>query len=712
MSKPKILFIAPHLSTGGLPQYLVKKIELLKDSMEIYCIEYSDITGGVFVVQRNRIKEMLDDKHFFTLGEDKRSVLTIINNIKFDYIHMEEIPEYFCDIDIARQVYKSDRTYKIFETSHDNSFNIDNKKFFPDKFIFVSEYQRRMYAPLNIPSVVIEYPIEERIPNKIECQKELGFDPEWKHVIHVGLFTPRKNQEEVIQYARLFKDKKIKFHFIGNQADNFKDYWQPLMKELPNNCIIWGERPDVDKFYQAADLFLFTSKGSIGDIETSPLVIREAISWNIPTLIYNLPTYLGMYDGYENIHYLNENKLVNYGLISDLLGIPEITDEEYVQGYMDRMEEKYNPLVPEPRLLQEFNSPTANGRVYMADMSLNKYQFSFKDMDITIVSTYPNNKLKEKLLVDTVAKLKSLDKTVLIASHYPVPDYIVKKADYYLYDANNLFDPFHTIDRDGPDFWADLGQLRMETTMLTHLSSLSRIFRLSLDFVKTLGFEYFTIIESDSEYDINDLKKLDTEIRYKILGEDKRIFFFKPKITEFSWHDSPVYETYCFGGFIDAFTQIFSFPKTLESWSELYKGRYNCLEYILYQKFHKHEDKIFVIDGTLRGFLPNSKIDLFSAGEVSGVYYNMKDKNKPILLLYNKNSYPLTYKWIVSPIIGENSVTLNGQCYSFRYIDINQYNHNVKIDVYKDDELISSIEETVSKDTIENKKSFKRVFIN
>ena len=36
----KLLFIAPHLSTGGLPQYLCKKIELLKNDFEIYLAEW------------------------------------------------------------------------------------------------------------------------------------------------------------------------------------------------------------------------------------------------------------------------------------------------------------------------------------------------------------------------------------------------------------------------------------------------------------------------------------------------------------------------------------------------------------------------------------------------------------------------------------------------------------------------------------------------
>ena len=31
----KLLFIAPHLSTGGLPQYLTKKIELLQNEFDI-----------------------------------------------------------------------------------------------------------------------------------------------------------------------------------------------------------------------------------------------------------------------------------------------------------------------------------------------------------------------------------------------------------------------------------------------------------------------------------------------------------------------------------------------------------------------------------------------------------------------------------------------------------------------------------------------------
>ena len=77
----KLLYIAPHLSTGGLPQYLTKKIELLKNEFEIYLIEWVDCTGGVLVVTRNKILKLIDPDKIFTLGEDKQEIINIINQL-------------------------------------------------------------------------------------------------------------------------------------------------------------------------------------------------------------------------------------------------------------------------------------------------------------------------------------------------------------------------------------------------------------------------------------------------------------------------------------------------------------------------------------------------------------------------------------------------------------------------------------------------------
>ena len=115
------------------------------------------------------------------------------------------------------------------------------------------------------------------------------------HVLNVGLWTSGKNQGEGVEVARTLVESNpdIQFHFIGNQAPNFEDYWGPIMKNLPPNVKVWGERNDVDKFMQACDVLMFNSTW-----ECNPLVIRESINYGMKILTRNLPQYMGMFDKY------------------------------------------------------------------------------------------------------------------------------------------------------------------------------------------------------------------------------------------------------------------------------------------------------------------------------------------------------------------------------------------------------------------------------
>ena len=108
MNKKKLLFIAPHLSTGGMPQYLYKQIEALKDDFEIWCVEWDNVTGGKLVVQRNRIFELLG-KNLITLDEDRYHLFKIIEEFKPDIIHLQEIPEMFMPYYVAAKLYTLER---------------------------------------------------------------------------------------------------------------------------------------------------------------------------------------------------------------------------------------------------------------------------------------------------------------------------------------------------------------------------------------------------------------------------------------------------------------------------------------------------------------------------------------------------------------------------------------------------------------------------
>lgn len=296
----KLVIITPHMSTGGCPQFVLKRIEILREFYEIYCIEYNFVSPH-FVVQRNKVIEMIGDR-FIPIFGDKDKLIELLAKIEPDIIHIEEFSETFIDIEASNFIFNKDkRRYKIIETTHGSNDRSNIKLNLPDKFIFVSEWSKNIYSHFGVDSDVIEYPVDKKQID-VEAKNRLDFNDEYKHIINVGLFTPGKNQAYIFEIAKLLSNEKIKFHFIGNQAGNFKHYWEPLMTNKPENCIIWGERSDVDDFIMASDMFLFTST-----LELNPLVIKEVLCYDIPILMFNLETYCGNYDNHENITFLSGN---------------------------------------------------------------------------------------------------------------------------------------------------------------------------------------------------------------------------------------------------------------------------------------------------------------------------------------------------------------------------------------------------------------------
>ena len=292
-----ILFLAPHLSTGGMPAFLLKRVEILQKYTDayIYVVEYKNYSND-YVVHKNKIDELTP---IITLGEDKMMLIDIIKNLKIDIVHIDEMIEGFdshnqVPEELIKALYAKDRTWRIVETCHNVWFNPNrNKRFHPDAYAFCTPYHLETFKDMPSLKSVIQYPIEDlrETFNWQDACMELEFDGSKQHVVNVGLWTPGKNQAEAIELARQMPD--VQFHFVGNQAINFQDYWQPLMKDLPDNCKVWGERDDIYKFLLSADVFMFNSTW-----ECNPLVIREAISYGCTILARNLPQYCGMFDDY------------------------------------------------------------------------------------------------------------------------------------------------------------------------------------------------------------------------------------------------------------------------------------------------------------------------------------------------------------------------------------------------------------------------------
>ena len=577
-NKKKILFITPHLSTGGAPQVTLNKIQLLKDEYEVFCIEYS-LIAWTFVVQRNRIIELLGD-NFVSLPEDKTSILKIIDIIKPDVISFEEFPEFFMDDSITKEIYKGSRSYKLYETTHDSSFPVHKKRFFPDKFHFVSAFNAFRYSMFDIPYEIIEYPVDTKVKKKRENQEKLGLDPSWKHVVNVGLFTPRKNQAYLFEIAQRLREFKIKFHFIGNQADNFKFYWEPLMTNKPKNCVVWGERGDVDSFLQASDLFFFGSRGDRNNKELNPIAIKEALEYKMPMMMYNLDVYCGKYNTEESITFLT--------------GDIETDVKNMVIA-----------LKPEKML-------------------------NIEDDELIIISTYPDTSTRIKLTKECVESFRKTKRKILLVSHYPVSEEIQRMVDYYVYDEKNVmitnsyYNHFYNY-KHNYDVNINLNGLEKPNQSLAAMNN----FHNGVKFAKSIGASKVMIVTYDVILQDQDLPLI--ENYFNKLDEWKCcIAFMDTDLGKGVETTSMVFRT---DYFLDIFPDIrneFTFNKQCEL-----IGAQNFLEDYMYKTI-KDEVGLWVVINQ-RTILPNSGVGVSSCSEYMSILPIDGEDNKLMFYFFTYN---------------------------------------------------------------------------
>ena len=280
-----------------MPQYTLKQYQTFKDQFDINVVEVNNYSNE-YTVQRKQFANL------FQLHGNQQLLPELLSEA--DIVHFQEIPESFLNRDVIDQIYNKERKYNIFVTTHSSLSRRKDFTHIPDKIIAVNEWQKKLFEK-ELPESKVdvwEYPIESNRPDsfqKFTAKATLNFPDEkdWPHynILNVGLFTPGKNQGELFEIAR--KNPQNLYHFVGNQAGNFKDYWEPLMKNKPDNCIIWGERDDVDLFYMACDEMYFTSL-----FELNPICVKEALSYGMPVKMRKLETYGDFYDNNPLVTYI------------------------------------------------------------------------------------------------------------------------------------------------------------------------------------------------------------------------------------------------------------------------------------------------------------------------------------------------------------------------------------------------------------------------
>lgn len=489
----KILFLAPHLSTGGMPAFLLKRLESLINysNVEIMVVEYEDITGGLFVVQKEKIKNLIGG--IKTLGSDKMELIDIIKKHNIDIVHLDEMIECFGDFDtiekLASKLYANDRTWRIVETCHGIAFNPDTqKRYHPDMYAFCTPYHKKTFANMPSSKSVIEFPIDnKKVSNyqKSYAMDYLQFDASKINIVNIGLWTRGKNQAEGIEIARKYPN--INFHFVGNQAGNFQDYWQPLMGNLPNNVKVWGERDDTDIFLRAADGFMFNSTW-----ECNPLVLREAISHGLPIISRNLPQYLNMFTGYLMPILTDLSKVDFHRKPYD---IPtNNTSKEFAKNHMEvYMHVANNDIQAQNiNIIQHFvNSP------FLEIRGISGVKKVINKDSVSIVMAHANNDNRKNLLKKCLSQLST---TIILSTNYPVDDETQSMCDYVIYTKENPLLYKDEFEKNGVGYykWSMInGEKVYEPFEFEHGYAAYTLTRNGLELAKKIGAKKVNVINYD-----------------------------------------------------------------------------------------------------------------------------------------------------------------------------------------------------------------------
>lgn len=298
----KIAFVVDHLSTGGMPAYVLQQAEVCKSHGHIsVVIEVSNLSGDLYNKHYDELKKIsriirLDD---LKNGKSKnQNIIEIIRDSGAELIYFHDV---IPDGDLYSFVNSKDRLFNTVLTIHSSTFEWEKLSWDLDRIVTVSDWQqKKVQESCQCKDVVkIEYSPwkptceEEKFVRRNKFRKKFNIPDETKVILHVGLWAPWKNQSYILDLAEKMDDKL--FMFVGNQAINFKDYWEPLKLKLRNNTLVMGEQGEdfIQHALCGCDAFIFPST-----MELYPISLLEAISSMEKVFANPLKTYEGL-SGYN-----------------------------------------------------------------------------------------------------------------------------------------------------------------------------------------------------------------------------------------------------------------------------------------------------------------------------------------------------------------------------------------------------------------------------
>jgi len=295
------------LTGGPLHQYEIA-VELQKQGVIqpiIFCVndgllrqKYEQL--GIEVVIKNHPLE-----HIYTRDDYDQALAHFAEDIdqyEVDLMYVNTLENFFM-VDVAQQlnipsvwnVHESEPWQTYFDRFGSEIACRALECFrYPYRLIFVADATRDGYSPLNTHHnfTVVHNGLDLQLLQKNaatwtrqKARESLGLSADEKMVLLLGTVCERKGQHDLIKALPYLAEKElnVKYFIVGDRPNLYSLQLANLVEQLPTELRqqveIVPETPDTAKYYQAADIFLCTSR-----VESYPRVILEAMAYHLPII--------------------------------------------------------------------------------------------------------------------------------------------------------------------------------------------------------------------------------------------------------------------------------------------------------------------------------------------------------------------------------------------------------------------------------------------
>jgi glycosyltransferase involved in cell wall biosynthesis len=264
----------------------VKRLNSIKDGgifFPVFLI-YNFIRANIYLVKN---KDNIDIIHFFSFSWMSRLIM-LANTMFYKKKTMLEVT--LDGVDDPKSLVsrtKKDilfRFFTLFLLKRIDLFIVPSKEILK---ICISQGIKRenllvMPRPVDeLEFASIPFGIQDKLRKKLDLPNKFI-------LLNVGMIYPRKNQLFLVKCLEVIPKKDIVLVLIGPPYKNDLLYYNELKQYivshgLKDKVLILGEKPNVNEYAIAADLFVFSSTS-----EGSPNVIMESVMSGLPFISFSL----------------------------------------------------------------------------------------------------------------------------------------------------------------------------------------------------------------------------------------------------------------------------------------------------------------------------------------------------------------------------------------------------------------------------------------